>query len=178
MVFIDLRNVISSQYDLTGMYAELDFETMVQSLVGDRNLVGAYIFDGVGGEGSTKLHDILRACGFRVIVRESIETNVIQKEVDVAMACEILSHAIKDHYDTAIIVTGDRDFRPVVEHIQFEGKKAEVAGFSRGMSHALRRSGDGFHCLDSIPMIKFVTDLSKFNSKEPVVVQKEVTADA
>ena len=179
MVFIDLRNVISSQHDTTGIYAELDFETMVDTLVGERNLVGAYMFDGTLGEKGIKLHDALRAYGFRVIVRDFFDSeNTAQKEVDVSMACEILSHAIKDHYDTAIIVTGDRDFRPAVEHIQSEGKKAEIAGFSKGMSHALRRSGDVFHCLDSIPMIRLMTEQPGTEIREPAAVPSEVTAHA
>jgi len=48
MVFIDLRNVINAQLDTTGTYAELDFVTMVHKLAGSRNIVGAYVFDGVG----------------------------------------------------------------------------------------------------------------------------------
>jgi uncharacterized LabA/DUF88 family protein len=179
MVFIDLRNVINSQFDLTGAYAELDFKTMINVLVGDRNFTGAYMFDGEVRDKGTRLHDIFRTEGFRVIVRDSFDhENGIQKEVDVSMACEILSHAIKDHYDTAIIVTGDRDFRPAVEHIQFEGKKAEIAGFSKGMSGALRRSGDVFHCLDSIPMIRFVTEQPRPMAKDVAVVQEGAVVNA
>ncbi|MCL2148023.1 MAG: NYN domain-containing protein [Methanomassiliicoccaceae archaeon] len=165
MVFIDHRNVANSQYDTTGMSAELDYWAMVQALVGNRHFAGAYVFDGAGGERGARLHDALRRCGFRVLIRDVIEhEDGIQKEVDVDMACEILSHAIKDHYDTAIIVSGDRDFRPVVERLHSEGKKAEVAGFDKCMSSALRRSGDCCHSLDVIPMVRFT---SEYRDPEP-----------
>jgi uncharacterized LabA/DUF88 family protein len=179
MVFIDLRNVMNSQEEMTGLHAELDFKSMVYALTGRRNLVGTYMFDGKGGESMTRFHDALRVCGFRVIEREAFSLEgLIQKEVDVSMACEILSHAIKDHYDTAIIVSGDRDFRPVVEHIQFEGKRAEIAGFSHGMSSALRRSGDSFHCLDNIPMVRFETEQTDSDIIMDAAIQEEVATDA
>jgi len=179
MVFIDLRNVLESQHDTTGSYADLDLPGIVSRLVGSRNLVGKYVFDGEGTGGSSKHHDNLRACGFRVIVRSSEPGDQnIQKEVDVAMSCEILSHAIKDHYDTAIIVTGDRDFRPAVEKIQSEGKRAEIAGFSISMSRTLSICGDGFHNLDCIPIRKLATEQPRSESSDPRIAQKKVMANA
>lgn len=155
MVFIDLRNVLRCSEELGGPDCGIDFESMVDTIIGERKLVGAYMFDSVETERDpcNRFYDALRGCGFRIITRNgySKETNE-QKEVDVAMACEILSHAYQDHYDTAVVVSGDRDFRPAIEHIQAAGKRAEVAGFSRGMSWRLSKCCDVFHDLDPLPL--------------------------
>jgi len=155
MVFIDLRNMIRCGKTINGINLKVDFDSMIEELVGERNLVAKYVFDGisVGTDGSIPFHDRLRHMGFRVIAREQSEmADHIQKEVDVAMACEMLAHAMNDNFDTAIIISGDRDFRPAIEFIQRQGKRAEVAGFSNGMSGVLSRSGDLFRCLDSLPI--------------------------
>jgi len=173
MVFVDLRNVINGQCDTTGSYYEIDFREMVHHLLGNRILAGAYIFDSEGGERSSKLHYAIRTCGFRAIIRDSYDTeHNAQKEIDVAMACEILSHGIKNHYDTAIIVSSDRDFRPVIEMIQSEGKKAEVAAFSGCTSSLMKISGDIFHPLDAIPMIRL--DTLQIDVEEPVDVDMDI----
>lgn len=156
MVFIDLRNVLKSVEQLGVPNIKIDFESIVDELVGERRLIGAYVFDGIESEHDkcAAFHDTLRSRGFRVVVREGhVREDGEQKEVDVAMACEILSHAYRDNYDTAIIVSGDRDFRPSIEHIQAIGRRAEVAGFSRSMSWKLSRGCDVFHNLDPVPLL-------------------------
>ena len=63
------------------------------------------------------------------------------------MACEILSHAYKDNYDVAIIVSGDRDFVPVMEHVQALGKIVEVASFNSCISSYSRMAADKYYSL-------------------------------
>jgi len=160
MIFIDLRNVLGSIKDFRRLGAKLDFEELVESLRDGRRLVGTYVFDGTRTDGlSSKIHDELRNLGFRVITRTCYEkeTNA-QKEIDVAMSCEILSQAYRDSYDSAIVVSGDRDFRPAVESIQTLGKKGEVAAFSCGASVILSQSCDTFHDLDMVPMFSYAPE--------------------
>lgn len=155
MVFIDLRNVmgITKKFDARG---KIDFEQMIDFIVKGRRLIAKYMFDGEGDGGCRRFHDAMRYKGFRVIVRESydIESDS-QKEIDASMICEMLSHAYRDNYDTAIVVSGDRDFRPAIEHIQSLGKRVEVAGFSLTMSEILARSGDTYHDLDHVQLLTF-----------------------
>ena len=162
MVFIDIRNVLNS-IDHTMGRVLVDFKAIVNNLVGERRLMGAYIFDGeraIGEEDPCrKFHDLLRSTGFRAVIRSSSydpDTRE-QKEVDVSLACEMLKHGYKDHYDTAIIVSGDRDFLPAVECMQSEGKKVEVASFENVISCSLKRNCDIYHPLDSMPIISIET---------------------
>jgi len=153
-VFIDLENVMKHAEGF-GKDITTDFGEMVKALVGERELVRTYVFDGrrYGNSARCAVHCALRDRGFRVMTRNCYEKETeTQKEVDVAMACEILSQAYKDEYDTAIIVSGDRDFRPAVEQIRSLGKRAEIAGFSASTSKVLSRRCDVFRNMDQIPM--------------------------
>ena len=152
-VFVDLENVLK----MSKRFNEdlrTDFEGMIGNLVGERKLTGVYMFDSIRKDGSCSVfHDMLRGKGFTVIARMSYDPETgTQKEVDVALACEVLSQAYTNSYDIAILVSGDRDFRPVIEQIQALGKKAEVAGFSMSTSKVLSMSCDVFHNMDRVPL--------------------------
>lgn len=175
MVFIDYMNVKKSTMSLTSEYFRLDFVSLVKELVGNRKLVAAYVFDSYDGKIGNQfdsLHKKLSYLGFRLNVRDSYDVEKdIQKEVDVAMACEMVVHALRNHYDTAIVVSGDRDFVPAVEQIQMAGKTVEVAAFEDNISYTLMRKADYFHELDKYPIItmfnplkeELVTDIDSLN---------------
>jgi uncharacterized LabA/DUF88 family protein len=98
MVFIDLRNVLKSSN--LGPDFTLDLYRLSKEMTGQRRLIAAYVFDTRSPYGSEdpahRMHDRLRFLGFRVIARESFDPNRMeQKEVDVAMACEMVAHALK-----------------------------------------------------------------------------------
>ncbi len=161
MIFIDLRNVLKSTEALSSKATELnlDFYSLAMQLTGSRQLVGAYIFDSRRPYGVTdyahRLHDKLRYIGFRIVARESYdETTQTQKEVDVALACEVLSHAYKNTYDVAIIVSGDRDFVPAIQHSQAAGKRVEVAAFLNSFSKEMKRNADRYHELERLPLMQ------------------------
>ncbi|MCL2890977.1 MAG: NYN domain-containing protein [Methanomassiliicoccaceae archaeon] len=152
-VFIDLENVLSRGRDFD-KDLRIDFEGMIDNLAEDRELTGVYMFAGAGKDGSeSTFHEMLRGKGFTVITRMCYDPDKgKQREIDVALACEVLSQAYTNSYDIAIIVSGDRDFRPVIEQIRSLGKKAEVAGFTASMSKVLSRSCDVFHNMDRVPL--------------------------
>ncbi len=160
MAFIDLRNVLSGSSDAVGDggNATVDLCGLVNGLAGNRNLVAAYVYDARMPYGyedpSKRLRDRLEYLGFRVVVRESCDPNRnVQKEVDVCLACDMVTHALMDHFDTALIVSGDRDFIPAIEHVQSAGKRVEVAAFRSSVSQSVIRAGDLFRELDSLPVI-------------------------
>ena len=159
MLFIDLRNVTASVKIIEKSAPfMLDFYNLAVQLVGSRELVAAYVFDSrkpLGeDDNSARFHDMLRYLGFRVIARESFDkVKKEQKEVDVAMACEMVVHALRGSYDIAIVVSGDQDFVPAIQHVQAAGKRVEVAAFGISVGKALMKSADRFHDLDKIPLL-------------------------
>ncbi len=162
MVFIDYRNVADS-VNFLGDDVRLDLFRLTQILVGDRDLIGAYVFDGrkrYTNKDDTTLaaHDRLREQGFRVIARESLVFDTStgqtkQKEVDVSLACEMLEHALMNHYDVAIVVSGDRDFVPAMQKVQAAGKRVEVAAFDNVYNDECKRTADVYYILNKMPIM-------------------------
>lgn len=159
MIFIDYRNIEDCTRKLSSDYT-LDLIRMTHILTGSRSLIAAYIFDArsrfyLKKEDKTwLLHEKLRDKGFRVIARDCLDDHKEQqKEVDVAMASEMIVHALKDHYDVAIVVSGDRDFVPAIQHVQASGKRVEVAAFEDTLSGESKKIADIYYQLDKIPLL-------------------------
>ena len=57
---------------------------------------------------------------------------------DIHLATDMLSFAYENKYDTAILVSGDGDFVPVIKKVQKLGKKVENAYFSVSRSAFLK----------------------------------------
>jgi len=169
MIFIDLANVQKAVRNKENTGFRIDYYRVVNELAGPRRLIGAYVFDAVSvSDRSTldpkrRLHDALRFQGFRVIAREvNYGEEGEQKEVDVALATELVSCALRNAFDVAILVSGDRDFVPAVERVRAEGKRVEVAFFGdvaipgekSAFSHYLQRVADRVHNLDRLPVLQ------------------------
>ena len=67
---------------------------------------------------------------------------MVEKGVDVMLATDLVAHAYKDHYDTAIVVSGDADFYPALQAVKDVGKHVEVAAFDMNMSAESSRVAD------------------------------------
>jgi len=67
-----------------------------------------------------------------------------EKGVDILIATDMLTNALRDCYDTAILVSGDGDFAPVLEEIARAGKQIENAVFGSSRSDALISVSDLF----------------------------------
>jgi len=158
MIFVDLRNVLKSVEAISTVGLHIDFYALAKQLTGPRRLVGLYAFDTRMPFGVTDpahgLHDKLRYSGYRIIARESFdEVTHRQKEVDVALACELLTHGFRNNYDVGILVSGDRDFVPAIQHVQAFGKRVEVAAFQNSVSSEMIRRADRFHELERYPLL-------------------------
>lgn len=70
-----------------------------------------------------------------------------EKETDVNIAKDLLIKAFYNAYDTAILVSADRDYAPVLESLKEMGKIMEVAVVVGQKSH-LRSVADSFRWLD------------------------------
>jgi len=62
-----------------------------------------------------------------------------EKGVDAAIVTDLLSLAWQGAYETAILVSGDADFIPAVEHVQSKGLKVVNASW-RNRGHNLQRT--------------------------------------
>jgi|ERR1043165_1608161 uncharacterized LabA/DUF88 family protein len=70
-----------------------------------------------------------------------------QKEVDILIAVEMMNHAVRQNMDRAVLITGDRDFTPLVETLVQFGLTVEVAGDLRSTSDVLAAAADYYRPL-------------------------------
>jgi uncharacterized LabA/DUF88 family protein len=101
-----------------------------------------------GGERIARIEQWLKDRGFeapRVFHRDK---NRGSKQVDISLTTEMLTHAHRKHYDTAILIAGDADYCPLVRAVKAEGARVHVWAFSKGLSPKLKMEADHFAQLD------------------------------
>ena len=79
-------------------------------------------------------------CTFKKIIEKDGRTRYEIKGDDVQLANDMLVGAYENFYDTALLVSGDEDFKPVVRTVRRLGKKVENIFFRGGSSSRLRKT--------------------------------------
>ena len=158
-IFIDAGNMFhaSNYYKI-----KINYKKLVEFLRRDRWLLRAYFYTGVPTQDLDKslkeqwkkqkgFLNELQNLGIKVKTMPLKKTpeGFIEKGVDVLLATDMVSLAFRNAYDTAILVSGDSDYVPVVEEIQELGKRVENASFKRTGSFELRKVCDRFILLDN-----------------------------
>lgn len=162
-VFVDVSNMY---YSARVMYKKkVNFQAILKEIVGDRKLIRAiaYVIKAESPE-EQKFFDALSNIGFEV---KSKELQIFyggnkKGDWDVGIAMDTIRLAPK--LDVVVIVSGDGDFIPLVEHLKSIGQKAEVVAFGRSASGKLREMADKFIDLDGSKR-KFLLADKKSNAK-------------
>jgi len=172
-IFIDAGNMFhASNY----LKIKIDYKKLINLLKRDRWLLRAYFYTGIPSQDMIQEREDLfqqwkkqegflnelQKLGIKVKTMPLKKTpeGYIEKGVDVLLATDMVSLAFRDAYDTAILVSGDSDYVPVVEEIQELGKRVENASFKRTSSYELRKVCDSFLLLDNVAH-KFTMPLNK-----------------
>jgi uncharacterized LabA/DUF88 family protein len=79
-------------------------------------------------------------CTFKKIIEKDGTIKYGIKGDDVQLANDMVVGAYENKYDTAILVSGDEDFKPVVRTARRLGKKVENIFFRGGSSSRLRKT--------------------------------------
>lgn len=157
MIFIDYSNVFKSA-DRFKKGLRIDLNKLRKELSGNRILMRTYFY---GAESldpeilkhQKKFHYNLRRMGFHITtkpLRLRDGRKPVEKGVDTCLVSDILWLAFVDAYDTAIIVSGDEDFRDVVDKVKLLGKKIEIASFTNSITLRFKFTADKFMNLDSM----------------------------
>lgn len=72
------------------------------------------------------------------------------KSVDISICVDVMEYVNNDALDAVYLVSGDVDYRPLVEAVMRAGKRAYVASLSSGQSRAYSNVPDRFLTLDPI----------------------------
>lgn len=68
--------------------------------------------------------------------------NKRQKKVDILVAIEMLDHAVRRNMNRAVLLTGDRDFEPLVQSLVQTGVRVQIVGDKTTTSRYLARAAD------------------------------------
>ena len=148
MVFVDGSNLYHSLREDYGR-TDLDFTSLGPTLCGtDRELVRVYYYNARVDQSKEpqryadqqrffdrmrripKLEVKLGALVYRNFPKE----RPIEKGIDVRIATDMVMHAVRGNYDTAILVSGDTDFTDALQAVKDLGRNVEVALFGTGFS--------------------------------------------
>lgn len=96
------------------------------------------------------------------------------KGEDIMLACDVIRGAMLNTYDTAVIVTGDGDFVPLVQQIQdYHGKSVQIVAFRSALSQALEIEATSVVYLDDhLEKIKWVSPQSDEKSQRGTFLGK------
>lgn len=149
-VLIDTQNLYHSARNLYN--ARVNFAKVLEASVGGRNLVRAiaYLI-------TTESQD--EAQFFDALLKMGIETKSKDLQIffggnkkadwDVGIAVDAIRLAKK--VDSIVLVTGDGDFVPLVEHLKHDGVQVEVVSFGKSTSAKLKDAAEAFLDLDGEP---------------------------
>jgi uncharacterized LabA/DUF88 family protein len=72
-----------------------------------------------------------------------------RKGVDISITVDALTHVYNNDIDIVVLMTGDGDYKPLIEAIMRRGKRVYLAALSDGLNPILPNLVDLFYCLDS-----------------------------
>lgn len=149
-IFIDTQNLYHSAKNL--YHARVNFGAILKDIVGARQLVRAlaYVVNTEAGDEKAFL-EALGKIGIEVRSKDlQIFAGGAKKaDWDVGLAVDAIQLAPK--LDVVVIVSGDGDFIPLVEHLQSLGCQVEVVSFGKSSSGKLKEATDDFLDLDLQP---------------------------
>ncbi len=112
-----------------------------------RTAIRGYYYTSLTGDDQA-LQDVrnrLWSLGFTPHVFKRDKNEVKAKGVDISLTIDVLSHAYKDNYEVAVLVTGDADYTPLIEEVKRQGKIVYVWFFAEeGLNPRLRLVADEF----------------------------------
>ena len=150
-VFVDAQNMYHSAKNL--YHARLNFKKMLDSMVGNRKLIRAFIYVIRTESGEEKaFFEALKKGGFEIKEKDlQIFPGGMKKaDWDVGMAVDAI--ILADKIDVVVLATGDGDFIPLVEYLRVsKGLKVEVVSFGRSTSSKLKEVVDRFVDLGDDP---------------------------
>lgn len=155
IIFIDNSNIFKGfrKYDI-----KADYEKLKNTITRDRELRGIFLYEGVvypmSPEKMNWYEELSNRSGY--VIKTSFDkiasSGAIEKKVDIKIAIDIISLAYENAYDTAVLVSGDGDFVPVVKKVKEMDKKVEIWAFRYSLANALKEevNEENLHYLDDI----------------------------
>lgn len=146
-VFVDIQNMYYSAKQFYN--SKVDFSQILRTAVAGRKLIRAiaYVIKADIKE-EKNFFDALSKIGYDVRSKDlQVFFGGAKKgDWDVGIAMDIMRMASK--LDVVVLVSGDGDFKDLIEHVKSFGCRAEVVAFGKTSSSRLREVADMFTDLD------------------------------
>ncbi|MFA5954301.1 MAG: NYN domain-containing protein [Patescibacteria group bacterium] len=136
-VFIDVANMYHSAKNLHG--SRVNFKEVLEAAVDGRRLMRAIAYAiKSDSEEEVSFFQALDKSGFEVKTKDLqiFPGGAKKADWDVGIAVDAITIALK--LDVVVLVTGDGDFIPLVEFLQFQGLLVELVSFGETTSSGLR----------------------------------------
>lgn len=148
-VFVDVQNMYYSARNLYN--AKVDFSAILKRAVDGRKLVRAIAYAVRAGEkDEDKFYNALKEIGFEVKLKELQVYYGGNKKADWDTGIAMDAIELAPKLDAVIIVSGDGDFIPLVEHLKRAlGCRVEIIAFGRSCSSKLIEEADEFIDIDN-----------------------------
>jgi len=141
IIFIDNSNIFKGfrKYNI-----KADYEKLKSIITQGRKLNSIFLYEGVvypmSPEKKKWYKDLSNNSGY--VIKASFDkiafSDAIEKKVDIKIAIDMVSLAYENAYDTAVLVSGDGDFVPVVKKVKKLNKKVELWAFRYSLANALK----------------------------------------
>ena len=146
-VYVDVQNMYYSAKNLYG--AKVDFGKVLQAGVGGRVLVRAFAYVIKADiEPEQAFYAALEKQGFEVRTKDlQIFYDGAKKgDWDVGLCMDVVRTL--DMVDVVVIVSGDGDYRDLLDYVHANGRRTEVIAFGKTTSSRLLEETDDFLDLD------------------------------
>ncbi len=166
-VFVDVQNMY---YSARYMYnSKVNFKALLQDAVQGRTLVRAIAYvirtEDVGRE---EFFKVLENLGYEVKGKDiQVFVDGSKKgDWDIGIAMDMIELAPR--LDTLVLISGDGDFIPLVEHLQRAlGCRVEVIAFGKSASGKLKEAANNFIDLDANPRKYLISRMAKPAARAP-----------
>jgi uncharacterized LabA/DUF88 family protein len=149
-VFIDTQNLYHSAKHL--YKARVNFGAILEEAVGGRTLVRAiaYVIKTETGE-EKNFFDALTKMGIETKVKDLQVFADGAKKADWDVGLAIDAVKLAPQLDTVVLVTGDGDFVPLIQYLDWHGVQVEVISFGKSSSGKLKEATHAFTDMSDDP---------------------------
>lgn len=148
-ILIDVQNMYHSAKNLFN--ARVNFESIVKEGTSDRKLVRAiaYVVKSGDSEDEKAFFKALKKLGIERKMKDLQVFHGGAKKADWDVGITLDAVNLASSVDVIVLVSGDGDFTPLVQHLKYRGKIVEAMAFKKSASSDLQEEVHSFIDLSS-----------------------------